>query len=138
MSWSPDGQFLFLANGYNLTVGKPTIPVVQRNAWSAPAFTMSGHRSSIRAVRANPQLFVPDGEKDEACVVFAAGSGDKGFSVWRSKLPAPLQASSLLALAGLHVIAPGCAGKAYPCRCMRLGCPRSCCYRHALHQRITS
>ncbi|GLI61960.1 hypothetical protein VaNZ11_004523 [Volvox africanus] len=93
-SWSPDGQILALANGYEK--GVHVVPLIRRNTWAAKDFSLVGHGGAVTVVRYNPYLYLSPrsgssegaGMDDDAGAgaVPAVGSTDKCFSIWHPEV----------------------------------------------------
>ncbi|KAG2500684.1 hypothetical protein HYH03_001450 [Edaphochlamys debaryana] len=109
-SWSPDGQVLALANGYDK--GIHTVPVLRRNSWYASEISFCGHRAPVTVCRYNPHLYLPSkspaaangasaataasggGDDDAVGPICAIGSTDKKFSLWYPSKEGPLAVGS--------------------------------------------
>jgi hypothetical protein len=92
-SWSPDGEILYAANGFEHQ--QRTVCTFQRQTWEA--YEMVGHKGAVLVVSANPRLFYPPlqlhdqrRQQDDADDQ-QAGSGGAAAAAARGGSKGPLQ-----------------------------------------------
>ncbi|KAG0345255.1 HIR complex subunit [Podila humilis] len=91
LSWSPDGGHIATANAFSGSI--PVAAVIDRDKWKAD-ISLVGHMAPIEVVAFNPLLFKYTDSKGDIgfTSICAAGSQDRGLSVWRTHEPRPFVA----------------------------------------------